>query len=51
MRDTINLYKISFGKPEGMRALETPRIRWEDNIKMGLNRKGLGCGLGSSASG
>jgi hypothetical protein len=24
------------GKPEGMRPLERPRHRWEDNIKMDL---------------
>jgi hypothetical protein len=30
------------GKPEGKRPLGRPRLRWEDNIKMGLQV--VGCG-------
>jgi len=30
------------GKPEGNRPLGRPRRRWEDNIKMDLQK--LGCG-------
>jgi hypothetical protein len=29
-------------KPEGKRPLERPRCRWEDNIKMDLQK--MGCG-------
>jgi hypothetical protein len=31
-----NVYRILVGKPEGQRALERPRRRWVDNIKMDL---------------
>ena len=34
-----------WGKPEGMRPLERPRRRWEDNIKMDLQKVGCG-GMG-----
>jgi hypothetical protein len=27
-------YSVLVGKPEGRRPLETPRRKWEDNIKM-----------------
>jgi hypothetical protein len=30
------------GKPEGKRPLGRPRLRWEDNIKMGLQEVGYG---------
>jgi hypothetical protein len=30
------------GKPEGKRPLRRPRRRWEDNIKMDLQK--VGCG-------
>jgi hypothetical protein len=32
------------GKPEGKRSMGRPRRRWEDNIKMGLQEVGVGCG-------
>jgi hypothetical protein len=32
------------GKPEGKRPLGRPRRRWEDNIKIGLQEVGGGCG-------
>jgi hypothetical protein len=32
--------KILVGKPEGKRSLGRPRCRWEDNIKMHLNKVG-----------
>jgi hypothetical protein len=28
------------GKPEGKRLLETPRLRWEDNIKIDVRQIG-----------
>jgi hypothetical protein len=33
---------VFVGKPEGRRPLERPRRRWEDNIKLDLQR--VGCG-------
>jgi hypothetical protein len=35
-------YRILVGKPEGMRPLERPRSRREDNIKMVLTEWGWG---------
>ena len=34
--------RVLVGKPEGKRPLERPRLRWEDNIKMGLQLAGCG---------
>jgi len=36
------VYRVSVGKPEGMRPLDRPRRRWEDNSKMDLQE--VGCG-------
>jgi hypothetical protein len=44
MAEKRNAYRILVGKPEGKRALERPRRRWEDYIKMDLREMGL-CGL------
>jgi hypothetical protein len=30
------VYRVLVGKPKGKRPLGSPRCRWEDNIKMGL---------------
>ena len=38
------VYRALVGKPEGRRALEKPRRRWEDNIKMDLRDFGWGVG-------
>jgi hypothetical protein len=35
-------YRILVGIPERRRALESPRRRWEDNIKMDLQELGWG---------
>jgi hypothetical protein len=35
MGEKINAYKIVIGKAEGRTALGRPRLRFEDNIKMG----------------
>ena len=35
-------YRVLVGKPEGKRALGRPRRRWDDNIKMDLQK--VGCG-------
>jgi hypothetical protein len=29
-------YRVLAGKPEGKKPLGSPRLRWEDNIKMNL---------------
>ena len=31
------------GKPEGNKPLGRPTMRWENNIKMGLQEVGCGC--------
>jgi len=36
------VYRDLVGKPEGKRPLERPRHRWEDNIKIDLQK--VGCG-------
>ena len=38
------VHKVLVGKPEGKRPLGRPRRRWEDNIKMGPEEVGRGCG-------
>ena len=38
------MYRVLVGKPEGETPLERPRRRWDDNIKMGLQEVGRGCG-------
>jgi hypothetical protein len=42
MGERRGTYKALVGKPEGTRALERPRRRWEDNIKMDLREVGWG---------
>jgi hypothetical protein len=36
MGQTMNVYRILVGKPEGKRPLRRQRRRWVDNIKMDL---------------
>jgi len=38
------VYRVLVGKPEGKRPLGIHRWRWEDNIKMDLQKVGGGCG-------
>jgi hypothetical protein len=38
------VHRVFVGKPEGKRPLWRPRRRWENNIKMGLQEVGVGCG-------
>jgi hypothetical protein len=43
------VHRVSVGKPEGKRPLGRPRRRWEDNIKLDLQklgRDGVGSGWG-----
>jgi hypothetical protein len=42
MGKRTGVYKVWWGKPEGKRPLGRPRLRWEDNIKMGFHE--VGCG-------
>jgi hypothetical protein len=37
-----DVYKVLVGKTEGKRPLRRPRRRWENNIKMDLQK--VGCG-------
>jgi len=36
--ERISVYMVLVGKPEGKRQLGRPRLRWEDNIKMDLQK-------------
>jgi hypothetical protein len=36
------VHRVLVGKPEGKRPLGRPRCRWEDNIKMDIQK--VGCG-------
>jgi hypothetical protein len=37
------VYRVLVWKPEGKRPLDRPRRRWEDNIRMDLQKVGCGC--------
>jgi hypothetical protein len=51
MGEGRNVYRVLVGKPEGKRALERPRRRWEDGIKMDFREIGWGGGVDSPGSG
>jgi hypothetical protein len=36
------IYRVLVGSQKGMRPLGRPRRRWEDNIKMDLQKVGFG---------
>jgi hypothetical protein len=38
--------RVLVGKPEGRRPLGRPGRRWEDNVKMDLQKMGLGAWTG-----
>ena len=42
------ILRVLVGDPEGKRPLRRPRHRWEDNIKMHLQKVGSGAWIGSS---
>jgi hypothetical protein len=44
MEEGRGVEKVLVGKPEGKRPIGRPRRRWGDNIKMGLQEVGRGCG-------
>ena len=46
-----DVHKVLVGKPEGKRPLGRPRRRWEDNIKMDLQKVGGVWGLNGVGSG
>jgi hypothetical protein len=43
MGEGRGVYRVLVGKPEGKRLLGRPRRRWEDNIRMDLQKVGCGC--------
>ena len=43
MREERGVHRVLVGKPEGKRPLGRPRCRWEDNIKMYLQKVEGGC--------
>jgi hypothetical protein len=45
MGERTGVYRVLVGKPEGRRPLEMPRHRWEENIKMNLQKVGWGSRL------
>jgi len=52
MGERRGVYRGLVGKPEGMRPLERSRSRWEDNIKLDLQKVGMwGYGLYPAGSG
>jgi len=42
MGETIGVYGVLVGKPEGKRPIGRPRRRWEDSIKIDLQELGRG---------
>jgi hypothetical protein len=44
MWEERGVHRVLVGKPEGKRPLERPRRRWEDNIKMDVQKVGGGRG-------
>ena len=42
MEEERGVHKVLVGKPEGERPLGRPRLRWEDNMNMDLQK--VGCG-------
>jgi hypothetical protein len=49
MAERRGVYRVLVGKPEGKRPRGRPKRRWEDNIKMDLQK--VGCGLDRASSG
>jgi hypothetical protein len=41
MGEGRDVYRVLVGRPEGKRPLGRPRHRWEDNIKLDLQEKGI----------
>jgi len=45
MGESRGVYRVLLGKPQGKRTLGRPRRRWEDNIKIDLQKLGWGMDL------
>jgi hypothetical protein len=41
MGEGRGVYRVLVGRPEGKKSLESPRCRWEDNIKIDLRETGI----------
>jgi hypothetical protein len=41
MGDRRGVYRVLMGRPEENRPLGRPRHRWEENMKMDLQRSGI----------
>jgi len=44
MEEARGVHRVLVGKPEGKGPMERSRRRWEDNIKMDLQKVGGACG-------
>ena len=44
MEEGRGVHRVFVGKPEGKKPVGRPRRRWENNIKIGLEEVGMGCG-------
>ena len=44
MEEGKSAFKMLTGKPTGKRPLGRPRHRWEDNIRMDLEERGINAG-------
>jgi hypothetical protein len=44
MEEERGVHRVLVVKPEKKRPLGRPRRRWEDNIKMDIQKVGMGCG-------
>ena len=44
MEEDRSVFKILTSKPIGKRPFERPRRRWEDNVRMELEEKGINAG-------
>jgi hypothetical protein len=42
MGERRGIYRVLVGKPEGKTPLGSPRCRWEDNVKLDIQK--VGCG-------
>jgi hypothetical protein len=45
MRKRRAAYRVLVEKPVGMRSLENPNCKWQDNIQMYIQELGCGHGL------
>jgi hypothetical protein len=44
MEERRIVHRVLVGKPEGKRPMGRPKRRWEDKIKVDLQKVGGGCG-------